>query len=83
MAISGLTEGRTVHYVLDEGRSKGEHRPAVVVHVFDRENGTSNLHVHVDGANDDYHNEFLISRTSVLHSDGKEPGTWHFIEYVE
>ena len=48
--MEGLIEGRIVHYVMPDG----EHRPAVVVKVWDHEGetGTSNLQIITDGPND-------------------------------
>jgi hypothetical protein len=88
--MEGLTEGRIVHYTLDET----EHRPAIVVKVWRTadgqppENGMCNLQVFTDGQNDHYHNEHLPFGfekgiawcTSILYSEKKEPGTWHWIE---
>ena len=84
--IEGLTVGRMVHYVLTESdatpRNAGEHRPAVIVVVWDEVFGTSNLQVFMDsdgpGANDGEPNLQWI--TSIQYSEEKEPGTWHFIE---
>lgn len=45
--MEGLTEGRMVHFVMQNG----EHRPAVVVKVWNTD-GTANLQVWTDGAND-------------------------------
>lgn len=79
--IPGLTEGRMVHYVLPDGIRKGEHRPAVIVKVWDHSHGTSNLQVFTDGHNDaDSGLNGLVWKTSIMYSKGKEPGTWHFIE---
>ena len=79
--MEGLTEGRIVHYVLADGGSMGEHRPAIVVKVWSKESGTSNLTVFTDWSNDGQHNENGIRwTTSVQYSEGKEPGTWHWIE---
>jgi len=84
MAIKGLTEGRIVHYVLEDGNFPGEHRPAIVVKVWDRENGTCNLRVFTDGPNDFPDNlDGILHCASVLHDDDHEPGTWHFIEYQD
>lgn len=44
------TIGRIVHYVLKEGRSKGQVRAATIVRVWD--SGVVNLQVHLDGSND-------------------------------
>lgn len=85
--MEGLTEGRIVHYVMPSH----EHRPAIVVKVWDRNGnmGTSNLTVFVDGSNDvkpevNYdpkNNETLLMRvTSATYSEKKEPFTWHWIE---
>lgn len=88
--MEGLTEGRIVHFVLDEI----EHRPAVVVKVWRMpdgsppENGCCNLQVFTDGSNDRYHREYLPNGfesgvawlTSRLYSEDKVPGTWHWIE---
>jgi len=48
--MEGLTEGRMVHYVMPNG----QHRPAIIVKVWDHQgvNGTSNLQVITDGPND-------------------------------
>lgn len=75
-----------VHYVLsDHDRNKGEHRPAIIVRIFDpspTESSVVNLQVITDDANDGMHP--LAWRTSV-HQDptGKIPGTWHEMERVE
>ena len=89
--MDGLTEGRIVHYVLDEGRSKGEHRPAIVVKVwrpgeanYPPEKGVCNLQVFTDFGNDfpKDHDGYggQVWATSVEFSEDKEPGTWHWIE---
>ena len=91
--MDGLTEGRIVHYVLDEGPSKGEHRPAVVVKVCRDEagappgNGCCNLQVLTDGDGTNGNDMLprLLWQTSVLYdapstSSGGAPGTWHWIE---
>ena len=63
--IEGLTVGRIVHYVLESGRSKGQHRPAIVVRDWQQENGLVQLQVFTDGFND----EFRESTSALL--DGK------------
>ena len=94
--MDGLTEGRIVHYVLESGRSKGEHRPAIVVRNWNQENGLVQLQVFTDGWNDEFKDTHLVRigeqdtvvvisqntiwRTSVHYSENKEPGTWHWIE---
>lgn len=75
-AIEGLTEGRMVHYVMNNK----VHRPAVIVQVWNVETGCSNLRVFVDGSNDGYSDDVVGRATSILYSEDKEPGTWHFIE---
>lgn len=84
--MAGLTEGRNVHFVL----APGEHRPAIIVKVWSHYSGSCNMQVFLDGANDRYHNALLpddfdfekgmVWKTSVLYSENKEPGTWHWIE---
>ena len=79
--IEGLTEGRIVHYVLEDSRNKGQHRPAVIVQVWDHGSGVSNLQVFTDGRNDgQFYAGGLAWKTSVCYSEDKEPGTWHWIE---
>lgn len=89
--MTGLTPGRIVHYVLPDGM----HRAAIIVHVWDVSGGCPgyvNLQVFTDGANDlsaffDANGETReqitdgrLLRFSVCYSEGKEPGTWHWIE---
>src|SRR5260221_644908 len=85
VGMAGLTEGRIVHYVLPDGRSKGEHRPAIIVKVWDahRAQGTVNMQVFTDGSND-YLGKgqdgtwcFSLWKTSVHYSEEPKPGTWH------
>lgn len=93
--IPGLAVGRIVHYVLESGRSKGEHRPAIVVRDWKQPNGLIQLQVFTDGTNDEFRDivtTFLgqvtghsfsantIWRTSVHYSEEQEPGTWHWPE---
>lgn len=75
--LSGLTEGRMVHYVMPNGK----HRPAVVVQVWNHDQGTSNLQVFTDGDNDGGWGEGgLYWATSITYSEEPNPGTWHWIE---
>lgn len=89
--MPGLTEGRMVHFVMPDG----QHRPAIVVlvwHVSGACPGYVNLQVFTDGTNDlssqgklhpDDVDRIAFGiwwRTSVCYSEGKEPGTWHWIE---
>ena len=88
--MEGLTEGRIVHYVLNEGRYPGQHRPAIVVRVWrgvdgaPPANGCCQLQVFMDGTNDNDHFQNGMGtmwRTSVLNDETeKQPGTWHWIE---
>jgi hypothetical protein len=81
--MQGLTPGRIVHYVLNEGPSAGTHRPAIVVHVWG-ESGTCNLQVFTDSDEGAKYNDELLPvlwATSVAFDDGEKPGhTWHWIE---
>lgn len=93
--MKGLTEGRIVHFVMPNG----EHRPAIVVRVWREIasacEGYVNLQVFTDGSNDVLGSEQFTSfdaeairrgvlwKTSVCYSETKEPGTWHWPEYVE
>ncbi len=81
--IAGLTEGRIVHYVLPSGPSQGEHRPAVIVKVWNPQTGCCNLQVFTDGSNDgeEYAAGYYWA-TSRVHHAGSATGTWHFIERV-
>lgn len=82
--MEGLTEGRIVHYVLPDGKSRGASRPAIVVNSWPdvnpelRTKGYCNLMVFVDGDND-YEGKSLIWATSKTFSENGEPGTWHWI----
>ncbi len=83
--------GRIVHYVLREGRSEGQSRPAQIVAVFPQSAGPAllNLVVTLDGMND--HEDWGGSdtslhewRTSIAHAEPVgspptyPPGTWHW-----
>lgn len=79
--MEGLTPGRIVHYVMENG----EHRPAIVVRVWDgvyAEPGVVNLQVFHDQANDGYGlNVGPLWATSVHHDPaGATPRSWHWIE---
>lgn len=89
--MDGLTEGRIVHYVLNEGRDKSEHRPAIVVRVWrvntiegkaiPPENGCCQLQVFTD-SDGKYNDELppVMWKTSVTFDESGTPGTWHWIE---
>ena len=85
--LSGLTEGRIVHYVLPDGHSTGQHRPAIVVRVWrdangqTQTNGLVQLQVFTDGSNDgESYAGGLCWATSIEYSDDARPRTWHWIE---
>lgn len=77
--MKGLTEGRIVHFVVPEGPCAGEHRPAIVVKVWDRDSGYVNLHVFFDGTNDGQIHGYPW-QTSIAYSEEPRPRTWHWIE---
>lgn len=78
--------GRIVHYVLEGGPKAGEHRPAIIVKVWEdppRPTSACQLQVFMDGdgtpsMNDGAPN--VVWLTSRLQGTG--PGTWHWPEYV-
>lgn len=86
--MDGLTEGRLVHYVMPDG----QHRPAMVVKVWNKQDGYINLQVFTDGSNDtmipdEWENSKpaiasgIWWRTSILPDEtDKAIGTWHWIE---
>jgi len=90
--MEGLIEGRIVHYVMPNG----EHRPAIVVNVWDVTgvcDGYINLQVFTDFGNDAMNvpsnepetkaqvNAGRLWATSVCFDDDEKlPGTWHWVE---
>lgn len=83
--MEGLTEGRMVHYVLPDGPSHGQHRPATVVKVWDVSGceGYVNLQVFTDGSNDgEKYASGLYWATSKCYSQEPKEDTWHWIEKV-
>lgn len=74
--------GRIVLYVLKGGNREGEHRPAVIVRVWNDQ--MVNLLVFADGENDrEYTKEDLVYWSgSKLNDESGAPGTWHWPEYV-
>jgi hypothetical protein len=77
----------------DSKMKAGEHRAAIIVNDWKslgRDDGYVNLQVFLDGANDGHCHtvdhmgipariwEYHLWVTSVVHSEGKEPGTWHW-----
>jgi hypothetical protein len=81
-ALPGLIEGRIVHYVMPTDREvQLQHRPAVIVRIWDHGQGTVNLQVFTDGDNDGVCAAGETWwRTSIRYSEKMEPNTWHWIE---
>lgn len=71
-----LTVGQIVNYVLPDGRSAGQIRPAIVVRVWS--DICCNLQVFVDGDNDYPYSQSPIWITSSLYSEEKTPRSWHY-----
>jgi hypothetical protein len=76
-----LSVGRIVHFVTENG----EHRPAIVVQVWNKESGCCNMQVFLDGTNDAKENfsreqldRGLAWVTSVMYSEEPKPRTWHW-----
>jgi hypothetical protein len=87
--MQGLAVGRIVHYVMgpeEYCHSLGKHRPAIIVETWDNEKSIDtrpsasavNLVVFPDGSNDFAGG--TLWKTSVVFSDAKLPGTWHWPE---
>lgn len=84
--------GRIVHYVLPTGPSKDQHRPAIIVRVWESESHPNghpdnlvNLQVFTDGGNDDgpYLGNVPTWAASVRRDEETfAPRTYHFPEYV-
>jgi hypothetical protein len=80
--------GRIVHYVLEDGPHKGEHRPAIIVKVWaepgQEQPGTAcQLQVFTDGNGQPEYNDGLppvLWKTS--RQQGDWPGSWHWPEMV-
>lgn len=73
--FEGLGVGRIVHVRID-----GRCRPAIVLHVWDKETGGVNLSVFPDGTNDPGHADVAHSQwwTSIL--PGEDANCWHWPE---
>lgn len=93
--MEGLTEGRIVHYVLNQGRHAGEHRAAIIAKVWrhpspDLRNpdGTPTIVTPENGVSNisvfmDAANDGLpevVVMGSVIFDPDCAPGTWHWIE---
>ena len=75
--------GRIVHYILSDGRSPGEHRPAIIVKIWNPD--MLQLQVFTDGSNDgDVYKSGVFWATSVYYADPSEKKfhTWHWPERV-
>jgi len=77
--MEGLIEGRIVHVVMYD---VSEHRPAVIVRVWNQETGCCNLQVFTDGSNDGIdHKSGIFWATSYIYDPtGNKSSTWHWIE---
>jgi hypothetical protein len=80
-----VSVGRIVHYILPDGPSKGEHRPAIVVYVWPESSypggDTVQLQVFTDGSNDGaIYESGIVWQTSV--HEGTDPCTWHWPERI-
>lgn len=80
--MQGLTEGRIVHFVQDSDRQAGNHIPAIVTSVWNKEVGTITVTAFPDAANnDDVFSSPAVPVTSIsFDDDEKKQGTWHWIE---
>ena len=79
------TIGRIVHYVLPNGRNRGEHRPAIIVKVWsDNPGGAVQLQVFTDSDAQGLSNDEIPNpswRTSVMQDESaQKPGSWHWPE---
>jgi len=82
--MPGLSEGRIVHYVLQDGA----HRPAIIVRNWNSPGGCCNMQVFLDGVNDEGITHVATDDarrgmqwcTSILYSAKPQPGTWHWPE---
>lgn len=73
------TVGSLVHYVLPDGISVGEHRPAIVVKIWTPT--CVQLQVFTDSSNDGReYASGIVWKTSVVYDEGKQMGTWHWPE---
>jgi|SRR5271157_1545852 len=80
--------GRIVHFVLDGGPNKGQHRPAIIARIWD-DNPTIDsmvqLQVFTDGSNDgEVYRSGLYWATSVHYADPSENKiySWHWPERI-
>lgn len=79
--LSGLTEGRIVHFVMGDGTEPWKHRPAIVVNAHPgHERGVVNLVVYADGKHDIPDGPFVFHKDNIPYSEEKIPSTWHWPE---
>lgn len=72
--MDGLTEGRIVHFVVNDDT----HRAAIVCNVKDKEQGICDLFVF--SMPQDERGGFFMHIDSEYDEQYKEPDTWHWIE---
>ncbi len=77
--MQGVSEGRVVHYVLDSGPYRGQHRAALIVRVWNPGTGMVNLTVFPDWDND-HASTGMFWATSVPYSEEHEERSWHWPE---
>lgn len=82
--MEGLAEGRIVHAVIKDRNSEFQHRPAVIVRVWNQETGTINLQIFTDGLNDgeEYASGIYWGTSYVYDPNGTGLMTWHWPEKV-
>ena len=83
--MTGLAEGRIVHYVLkssdlpeDKQHNVGRVRAAIVVEAWGGGTDKVNLSVFSDFGNDGRYDGGMFWVTSVPFDDTGRPGTWHW-----
>lgn len=71
-----LFVGAIVHFIL----TTGECRPAIVVKIWDKATGNSQLQVFMDGDGGGYNDNApnVVWETSISYSAEKLAGTWHW-----
>jgi len=81
----GLGVGRIVHYVLcaddllpSHAHCVGEVIPAIVVHDWRADNGSTNLQGFPDGRNHGFGIGMTVWLTSRHNDESGKPGTWHW-----
>lgn len=69
--------GAIVHYVIPDGPQRGQHRPAIIVRLWNE--NRANLQVFTDSVNDGGRYESgLTWAPSTQYSEVPTPGTWHW-----